>query len=441
VRVAHVLRKYNPAEWGGTETALQRLFSGIQPRGVESVVFAPDCRITPAMRDPFVEAGCVVKRFHACVPIWGPSRAEKEQLIAVGGNLMSFDLPLLLWRESGVDVVHSHALGRLGGIALTIAKRRRLPFVVTVHGGVLAIPESLRKAFDTPVVRGWEWGRAFGVLFNSRGVLSDADAILTCNEQEARLLREKYPGKRIQVQPHGVPVKQFLGDCRDSALAAFPHLRGKQVLLLPGRIDPVKNQSWVLRRAASILQRHPKAVIVLAGPRTDKAYGEEIDELVKASGFADRILLTGGLPPADPRLIGLFQLAAAVILPSQSETFGLVVLESWAARAPVIASRTPGASALVRHSENGWLFDLEAPAGFDDAIDAALLEPALARKLAAAGHELAASQYDSVVLAGRVQGLYEELTEQKRSRENKAASKTQPETAGARRRLREVAHR
>jgi D-inositol-3-phosphate glycosyltransferase len=274
----------------------------------------------------------------------------------------------------------------------------------------------------------------FGVLFNSRRLFSDADAILTCNEQEARLLKEKYPGKRIQVQPHGVPVKLFLSDSREAALAAFPQLRGKQVLLLPGRIDPIKNQGWVLNHASSILQKHPQAVIVLAGPCTDKEYGVQIDDLAKTSGFANRIIFTGALPPADPRLIGLFQLAAAVILPSQSETFGLVVLESWAARAPVIASRTPGASALIRHGENGWLFDLESPHGFHDAIDAALLNPGLARQMAAAGHELAASQYDSSVLSARVQALYEELSGQ-----NKALLQPLRKTAGSHRRLRRLA--
>ena len=41
MRVVHVLRKYNPAEWGGTETALQRLFSGFRPNGIIPIVYCP----------------------------------------------------------------------------------------------------------------------------------------------------------------------------------------------------------------------------------------------------------------------------------------------------------------------------------------------------------------------------------------------------------------
>jgi glycosyltransferase involved in cell wall biosynthesis len=423
VRVAHILRKYNPAEWGGTETALQRLFEGFRPRGVASVVYAPACAASRGGPDPLAEAGCVVKPFRACVPVWGLPRAEKEQMIAVGGNLMSFDLPRKLWREPGLQIIHSHALGRLAGIALMIAKRRHLPFVVTVHGGVFAIPDSLRASFEDAAPRGLEWGRLFGLLLNTRRIFADADAILTCNDQEAELLRAKYPENRIHVQPHGVPLAQFSTDHRDAALAAFPQLRGKDILLMPGRIDPIKNQAWVIEHARTLMLKHPRAMLVLAGACTDKAYGAKLETTIKGSGFAERVLLTGGLPSGDPRLLGLFQQACVVLLPSRSETFGLVVLEAWAAGTPVIASRTPGASALIRQGENGWLFDLDAPQAFHEAAATSLLNPRLARQMAESGRQLVAKQYDSAVLAERLHGLYEDL---RRSSKLQAPSSKKP---------------
>src|SRR4051812_18146780 len=47
MRVVHVLRKYNPAEWGGTETALQRLFDGFRPNGIIPIVYCPRIAGTP----------------------------------------------------------------------------------------------------------------------------------------------------------------------------------------------------------------------------------------------------------------------------------------------------------------------------------------------------------------------------------------------------------
>src|SRR4030095_15826080 len=109
----------------------------------------------------------------------------------------------------------------------------------------------------------------------------------------------------------------------------------------------------------------------------------------------DRVFLTGGLPPNDPRLIGLFQEARAVLLPSLSETFGLVILESWAAGTPVISTRTSGAVALVQPGQNGWLYEGSQPEEFLAAVDQVLEQPHLAKQFAAAGRQLAEAEFDT----------------------------------------------
>src|SRR5258708_17617739 len=101
MRVAHVLRKYHPAEWGGTETALQRLTEGLGRHGVESIVYCPateagDDKLSP---DPLAGAGCTVKRVRARVPVWGFAPAAPRQMLAVGGKPLAFGLPPLLAYE------------------------------------------------------------------------------------------------------------------------------------------------------------------------------------------------------------------------------------------------------------------------------------------------------------------------------------------------------
>ena len=411
MKVAHLLRKYDPSEWGGTETALQRLFDGLEPAGVHNVVYAP--RLNKAIAvDPLAETGCTIKRFSAMLPVIGVSREQRDQMIAVGGNLLSFDLIHSLWRESDVAVVHSHTLGRIGGVGLSVARTKKLPFVLTIHGGVLDLPESLKKSFEKGMP-GWEWGKIFGWLLRARKVLSDADAVLTCNTREAALLQQQYPKKRIQVQPHGVQMGLFESDHRVAAREAFPQIVGKKVLLCVGRIDPVKNQSWLVDRCASIFLKHPDAVLVLAGACTDQAYGTALESTVRNAGLHSRVLLTGGLKPGDPRLIGLYQEAAVVLLPSISETFGLVLLEAWAAGKPVMSSRTSGGKGLIRHGENGWLFDLEDAQPFHEALDLTLSNPERGHELARNGQELVRNEYDTQVIANRVKALYESLSETK----------------------------
>jgi alpha-maltose-1-phosphate synthase len=414
MRVAHVLRKYNPAEWGGTETALQRLFEGLGPEGVTPVIFYPRTDRNGFADDPFQRAGYSMKRFRACVPIWGLPAEDRQQHVAVGGNLMSFDLLPALWRERDVAVVHSHTLGRIGGIGLTVARRRNLPFVVTIHGGVLDLPEKLKQEFASAPARGWEWGKIFGLLLNARRVLDNCDAILTCNPREAALMREKYPGKRVQVQPHAVSTAAFEPDGRDAAHKAFPQIRGKKLLLCVGRIDPVKNQGWLIEQLPAVLKRQRNAMLVLAGACTDKAYGVQLLQRIQKLGLETHVLLTGGLPPGDPRLLGLFQQAAMVLLPSVSETFGLVILEAWAAGATPVSSRTSGACSLIQHGQNGLLFDLENRSSFHDAVHVLLTKEDVAKESGARGKEYVKAEFDSRVLARRVKQLYEELIAEKK---------------------------
>jgi glycosyltransferase involved in cell wall biosynthesis len=414
MRVVHLLRKCDPTEWGGTETAIQRLVAGLGEHGVNSVVHCPRLQNGhAAAADPLVAAGCPVRRYHAFVPVWGLSRRQRQQHIAVGGNLMSFDLFRSLWREPDVSIIHTHTLGRLGGIASAVARRRRLPLVVTIHGGLLDLPEAVKHDFRDSATRGWEWGKIFGFVLRSRELLRQADAILTCNATEAALLQQHNPGLQVRVQPHGVPLASYQPDHRAAAYEAFPQIRGRAALLCPGRIDPVKNQGWLIGQAPELFKKHAEALLVLAGSCTDEGYGREIQKQIQELGLRDRVLTTGGLPAGDPRLIGLFQAARAVILPSVSETFGMVILEAWAAGTAVIASRTSGASSLINHGENGWLFDLAKPGAFHDAVALTLCFPELRSRLARAGNELVADKYDLAPIARNLKQLYEQLIEAK----------------------------
>lgn len=410
MRVAHILRKYVPAEWGGTETAIKNLTQGLAAQEAKSILFHP--RAGKPQSDPLAAAGCEMRPFHAHLPIIGLSRAARQEMIAIGGNLLSFDLPWMLSLEPGLNVIHSHVLGRLGGIACTVARRRNIPFVVTIHGGVLAVPAEMKRRMNERPARGFEWGQLFGWWWRARHVLSEADAIITCNAIEADLLRARHPEQEIVVFPHGINTSLYRTDQREIARAAFPAVNGHDVIVTVARIDPIKNQLWLVRQLPEILTRHPKAMLVLVGSCTNAAYGEELRQEIARLGLSERVLLTGGLPPGDPRLTGLMQLARAAVLPSLNETFGLVILEAWAAGLPIIASRTSGSLELIRDDENGWLFDPADPAPFHARLDQALRnDPNRARLVDVAGRAVA--DFDIVTIAGRIKRLYERLSEEK----------------------------
>jgi len=147
MQVAHLLRKYNPREWGGTETAVKRLFDGLQHHGIDSIAYCPTIN-PPAERDPFAESGFKVKRFNASVPVWGISCEQREALVAMGGNLMSFSAFWSLLNEKNISLIHTHTHNRLGGIALTIARIRKIPLVVTIRSEARRVGKECRSRWS-----------------------------------------------------------------------------------------------------------------------------------------------------------------------------------------------------------------------------------------------------------------------------------------------------
>lgn len=419
MKTAHILRKYIPGEWGGTETAMQQLATGLLSLDVASIVFCPEPQATSkdssegdpktATADPLTSAGCGLRRYRACMPVWGLSKAEREQFISLGGNLHSFDLAGQLANEPDLDIIHTHVVGRLGGIAHTIARRRNIPFVVTIHGGLLDLSDQVRQSLRTPSRRTVEWGRLFGWWWGARRVLSGADLIVTCNVNEANLLKERFPNVRVITHAHGIVFAKYQDNHQAAAREAFPRIIGRQVVLCVARIDVVKNQSWLVGQMSQIQKKHPQALLVLAGAATNQSYSQALHRTIKAEGLENSVLLTGGLPPEDPRLLGLLQEARAMVLPSKAEPFGLVILEAWAAGAPVLASNTSGARSLIDDGANGWLFDLDKPETFHAKLDRTLTDAELARSLAATAKKLVREKYDAKKLAGDIKDLYSQL--------------------------------
>ncbi len=136
---------------------------------------------------------------------------------------------------------------------------------------------------------------------------------------------------------------------------------------------------------------------------------------IEQEGLQDAVRLVGSLPSGDPVLIGLLQLARAVVLPSTSETFGIVILEAWAAGTAVISSRTSGAQGRIRDGIDGFFFDLERPAGFTRRARTLLLRypGSLAQRMGEAGRSRAVAEFDTSVCARRMRILYEGLIREK----------------------------
>ncbi len=239
-------------------------------------------------------------------------------------------------------------------------------------------------------------------------VIGCSDVILANSREEVDQLRTLYGARpdRIQLVPPGVDHAFFSPGDRAGARRALG-IGEHPVLLFAGRIQPLKGLGIAVGALAAL--RRPDAELVVVGGPSGPEGEVELElslELAERLGVRHQIRL---VPPQPHHLLSTYYRAADVVLvPSRSESFGLVALEAGACGVPVVAAAVGGLRTLVDHGRTGLLVDSRDPEAFADAVGTVLADPALAARLGAAA-AVRARDYTWSVAAGRLRRTYGDL--------------------------------
>ncbi|MBQ6009338.1 MAG: glycosyltransferase family 4 protein [Kiritimatiellae bacterium] len=367
LKIAHVVRRYSSAEWGGTETVVCHTVAEQRKLGHEPRIFCT-AALQPSGAPPDG-----VSCFPYFYPYFPMPAADRLKLDKKGGSPYSPSLFRAV-RDFRPDVIHIHAGGRLACAAVKLARRLGVPCVMSLHGGAAAVPASELAEMLKPLKGKFPYGgildRMFGMRFDP---LARVNAIICISHEEERLLKEKYPSRIVRYLPNGVDVEMKRQECRfpeegprlgEAALLPLRERPSINVLCV-SRIDYQKNQLALV----DLLAARPACRLTLVGPLTAQWYADKIKARVQELGVGDRITLIPGLPPGSAELEAAFAAADVFVLPSVHEPFGIVALEAMARGIPLIASNVGGLPDFVQDGKNGILFDPSAPNGLVDAFD------------------------------------------------------------------------
>lgn len=239
-------------------------------------------------------------------------------------------------------------------------------------------------------------------------VIGCCDAICASNPVEADQLVELYgaAADRIELVPPGVDHAFFSPGDRAGARAALD-LDDRPTLLFVGRIQPLKGLTIAVQALAELTDRRSRLVVV-GGPSGSDGPDElaRVRSMVAELGLRDRVTFVE--PQPHHRLSTFYRAADVVVVPSRSESFGLVVLEAAACGVPVVAAAVGGLRTLVDDGVSGHLVDSRRPSDFAVRIDELLADPAAAAAMGRAASELA-DRYAWSTTAGRLRRLYGDL--------------------------------
>jgi glycosyltransferase involved in cell wall biosynthesis len=293
--------------------------------------------------------------------------------------------PRRLWHAPGLrralvrelrsyDLVHVHGLWHFPGwSAGRFAHRRGVPCVISPRGmlerDALAI-NSRRKAV------------AFRLI--ERRNLQSAACLHATSEREAETLARAAFGPPIVFAPNGVNPADVMSANPGPTLQRLGIRAGESFVLFLGRIHPIKRidllaAAWPHLRTRSVR-------LVVAGP--DEAGHRATLEREFAAASVD-VIWTG--PVSGRQKADLLTAASALVLCSDSESFGLSAAEAMAAATPVVVTRTCPWPEIEREGAGLWVD--QDPRAIASALDEILADPSRGRAMGARGRALIERAY------------------------------------------------
>jgi D-inositol-3-phosphate glycosyltransferase len=245
-------------------------------------------------------------------------------------------------------------------------------------------------------------------------VVAAADKLLASTGEEAAQLVELYdadPARVVTVAP-GVDLDVFTPGSRIESRARLGISADAVVLLFVGRIQALKAPDVVLRAAAELLRVDPAlrerlVVAVVGGPSgSGLAEPEHLHKLAGSLGIADIVRFER--PAPQPMLADYYRAADVTLVPSYTESFGLVAVESQACGTPVVAARVGGLLTAVSDGVSGVLIDGHDPVDYAAAIGRLVRDRGFHASLSA-GAVRHASDFGWAATVDRVLDVYSAL--------------------------------
>ena len=274
------------------------------------------------------------------------------------------------------DVFHSHHWFS-GMAALPVARTRGIPHVQSFH--------SIAADDSTPLSDG-ERAESPGRMAGESWLARESDALIAISEAEAHTIETRLGGSpgRITVVSPGVDSELFA----PAAPTLGSHESRRPYAVVAARLQPLKGLDLAIEAIAAVPESIRPELVISGDASADfDGYIDELSQLARRRGIADAVHFIG--PQSRQALAELLRSARVVLIPSHSETYGLVALEAAASRVPVVAAASGGLREAVVDGVTGVVLDSRDPAVWADAIGRLISDGEQADELSSRARERA----------------------------------------------------
>ncbi|MGJ8455128.1 glycosyltransferase family 4 protein [Pseudothermotoga sp. U03pept] len=320
---------------------------------------------------------------------------EKNHIIPRSGRI----LPLLNFiRQKKIEVIHSHAPFALGFRALTVQRRLQIPHVHTYHTLLVEYRHYIPKPL-TPSAKSVEEFSAWFCNMVNR-VIAPTEKI------EKELLRYGVI-KPIHVIPTGMDVELFEAPNEFDIRERHGIDKRTKILLFVGRLAKEKNVAFIVDLFRTLLKRRYDLHLMIVGDGPERS---SLLHMVREFGIDSRVTFTGYMSRS--RLANYYRQADLFVFGSESETQGLVVLESLAAGTPVVAVAKMGIADVLVEGQGALLVKEPVLEEFVERVERLLNDLSLYDQMKKAGKEYIMKNWSIDAKALLMEDVYRRAAEE-----------------------------
>jgi N-acetyl-alpha-D-glucosaminyl L-malate synthase BshA len=286
-----------------------------------------------------------------------------------------------------LDLLHAHYAiphSISGYLAREMLRGRHpLPVITTLHGT------------DITLV-----GRDPSYLPVTRFAIAESDGVTAISQYLSRATCENFRLSSVRVVPNFVDVDYYTPG---SAPALRERLApgGEKLIVHISNFRAVKRVTDCIEIFARVA-REARARLVMVGDGPDAGAAAALADRL---GVADGVVFVG----KQPRVVDYLAAADVLLLPSQTESFGLVALEALSCEVPVVASRVGGLPEVVDEGVSGYLRPVGDVDGMAEASLRILTDDALAARMGRAGRASAIERYTTERVIPMYLDYYQEV--------------------------------
>ncbi|HXN03691.1 MAG TPA: glycosyltransferase [Candidatus Acidoferrum sp.] len=360
-------------ENGGMNVYIRAVCEELSRRGIPTEVFTRRSSPDGLDRVQLAEKSWVTR-----LAVGPPDDIDKARLFDLLPDFSEAVLSEQRRRRYAYSLIHSH-YWLSGWVASRLRDEWNLPWFHTFH--TLARVKNERAAEGAMV----EPEHRIAV---EQAIVRNCDRLIASSAQEADDLVRLYGAARtrLSVVAPGVDLEVF-NERPTAALRKRLGLGEAKVVVFAGRLERLKGAETVIRAMALLArdgaQPEPPVLLIIGddsqnGASESRLSGGErarLEALAASLGITDRVRFMG--PVDQPALAGYLSLAAVCVVPSYSESFGLVALEAAASGTPVVAARVGGLPTIVKDGLTGFTLVSHDPAQYAERIGRLLADEEL----------------------------------------------------------------